>query len=343
MNHKAVATGHPHPNPSPEGRGTNKTGILLANLGTPDAPTPRAVRRYLREFLSDPRVVELPRIAWWPILYGFILPLRPRRSAAAYAKIWQPEGSPLLINSELQRDALQAHLDAHGLRATVALGMRYGSPSIDVALDELRRGGCRRIVVLPLYPQFSATTTASTFDGVSRALRGWRALPALSFINSYYDRPGYIDALAATVREFRAANGSGEKLLMSFHGLPQANVDAGDPYERQCRETGFRLAAALDLADDDWQISFQSRLGAAAWLKPYTADTVRAWGRSGIKTIDVICPGFAADCLETLEEIAIRNGEYFREAGGESLRYVPALNARDDHIKFLSDMLASYL
>jgi ferrochelatase len=318
-------------------------GILLANLGTPDAPTPRAVRRYLREFLSDSRVVELPRAVWGPVLYGFVLPLRSRRSAAAYARIWQPEGSPLLVNSEKQRDALQAELDARGIAATVALGMRYGKPSIAAALDELRRSGCRRIIILPLYPQFSATTTASTFDGVAHALRRWRDLPAFSFINHYHDRRGYVDALAATVREFRAANGSGEKLLMSFHGLPQANIDAGDPYERQCRETAAALAAALALKDEDWQIAFQSRLGAAAWLKPYTADTVRAWGRAGIKTIDVICPGFAADCLETLEEIAIRNGEYFREAGGQALRYIPALNARADHIRFLSDTLASYL
>ncbi|HET6655559.1 MAG TPA: ferrochelatase [Gammaproteobacteria bacterium] len=318
-------------------------GVLLTNLGTPDAPTAPAVRRYLRDFLSDPRVVDLPRVAWNPVLYGFILPLRPRRSAAAYAKIWQPEGSPLLVHSLAQRDALQAALDARlDEPAVVALGMRYGKPSIGSALDELRRKGCRRLVVLPLYPQFSATTTASTFDAVARAFSGWRDLPAFSFINDYYDRPDYISALAASVREFRAAHGSGGKLLLSFHGLPQRNVDAGDPYERQCRETGARLAAALGLGDNEWMIAFQSRLGAAAWLKPYTADTVREWGRAGIKTIDVICPGFPADCLETLEEIAIRNGEYFRDAGGDSLRYIPALNARDDHIAALANMIESY-
>ncbi|HET7369622.1 MAG TPA: ferrochelatase [Gammaproteobacteria bacterium] len=319
-------------------------GVLLTNLGTPDAPTAPAVRRYLREFLSDPRVVDLPRAAWNPILYGFILPLRPRRSAAAYAKIWQPEGSPLLVHSVAQCNALQVALDARSDKPTVvALGMRYGTPSIASGLEELRRHGCRRIIVLPLYPQFSATTTASTFDAVARTLRGWRDLPALSFINEYYRRADYIEALAASVREFRTAHGSGEKLLLSFHGLPQSHVDAGDPYEQQCRETGARLAAALGLDDDEWTVAFQSRLGAAAWLKPYTADTVHEWGQAGLKTVDVICPGFAADCLETLEEIAIRNGEYFRAAGGESLRYVPALNARDDHIAVLADMIENYI
>ncbi|HET7570973.1 MAG TPA: ferrochelatase [Gammaproteobacteria bacterium] len=318
-------------------------GVLLANLGTPEAPTPRAVRRYLREFLSDPRVVELPRAAWWPVLYGFILPLRPRRSAAAYEKIWQTAGSPLLVYSRAQREALQAALDERlDEPVAVALGMRYGKPSVPAALEELRDRGCRRIVVVPLYPQYSATTTGATFDAVTRCLQGWRELPALDFINGYHDRPGYIDALAASVREFRAANGSGDKLLLSFHGLPQRNVDLGDPYEQQCRETGARLAAALGLGDDEWLVSFQSRLGAAAWLKPYTDETVREWGRAGLKTIDVICPGFSADCLETLEEIAIRNAEYFRAAGGDTLRYIPALNARADHIAFLAEMITRY-
>jgi ferrochelatase len=318
-------------------------GVLLANLGTPEAPTPRAVRRYLREFLSDPRVVELPRAAWWPVLYGFILPLRPRRSAAAYEKIWQTAGSPLLVYSRAQREALQAALDERlDEPVVVALGMRYGKPSVPAALEELRHRGCRRIVVVPLYPQYSATTTGATFDAVTRCLQGWRELPALDFINGYHDRPGYIDALAASVREFRAANGSSDKLLLSFHGLPQRNVDLGDPYEQQCRETGARLAAALGLGDDEWLVSFQSRLGAAAWLKPYTDETVRGWGRAGLKTIDVICPGFSADCLETLEEIAIRNAEYFRAAGGDTLRYIPALNARADHIAFLAEMITRY-
>lgn len=288
-------------------------------------------------------MVELPRAAWWPVLYGFILPLRPRRSAAAYQKIWQTAGSPLLVYSRAQREALQAALDERlDVPAVVSLGMRYGHPSVPAALDELREQGCRQIVVLPLYPQYSATTTGATFDAVTGRLQRWRELPALGFINGYHDRPGFIDALAASVREFRAANGSGEKLLLSFHGLPQRNVDLGDPYERQCRETATKLAVALDLRDDDWQVSFQSRLGAAAWLKPYTDETVREWGRSGVRAIDVICPGFAADCLETLEEIAIRNDEYFREAGGEALRYIPALNARADHVAFLADLIASY-
>ncbi|HET8552186.1 MAG TPA: ferrochelatase [Gammaproteobacteria bacterium] len=322
---------------------TAPLGVLLANLGTPEAPTPRAVRRYLREFLSDRRVVELPRAAWWPVLYGFILPLRPRRSAAAYEKIWQTAGSPLLVYSRAQREALQAALDERlDEPVVVALGMRYGNPSVPAALKELRDRGCRRIVVLPLYPQYSATTTGATFDAVTRCLQGWRELPTLDFISGYHDRPGYIEALAASVREFRAANGSGEKLLLSFHGLPQRNVDLGDPYEQQCRDTGARLAAALGLGEDDWQVSFQSRLGAAAWLRPYTDETVREWGRAGRKTVDVICPGFSSDCLETLEEIAIRNAEYFRAKGGDTLRYIPALNARADHIAFLAEMITRY-
>jgi ferrochelatase len=318
-------------------------GVLLANLGTPDAPTPRAVRRYLNQFLNDRRVIEMPRAAWWPILYGFVLPLRPRRSAAAYRKIWYENGSPLLVHSKEQRAALESALDKRlGAHVEVALGMRYGRPSIATALGELKRGGCERIIVLPLYPQYSATTTGSTFDAVAGDLRGRRELPALDFINEYHDRPEYIDALASSVREFRAENGTGEKLLLSFHGLPQRNVDLGDPYQEQCRTTAARLAAKLELGDDAWRVSFQSRLGAAAWLKPYTVDTVREWAAAGVETIDVICPGFAADCLETLEEIAIRNAEYFRAAGGQTLRYIPALNARADHIAFLADLVMAH-
>lgn len=310
------------------------TGILLVNLGTPDAPSPRALRRYLREFLSDRRVVALPRALWWPILYTLILSWRPRRSARAYAKIWTAEGSPLLVNAQAQAAALREALAPR----PVELGMCYGRPSIARGLAELRARNCRRIVVVPAYPQSAAATTGAAFDAVARELARWRDVPALRFAGSYYSHPGYIAALAASVREFRAAHGAGEKLLMSFHGLPQTAVEAGDPYEKQCRATAAALADALQLPADGWAISFQSRLGAARWIQPYTMDTVRAWGRAGIKTIDVICPGFAADCLETLEEIALRNAEYFREAGGKTLRYIPALNARPDHIKLLAEL-----
>jgi ferrochelatase len=318
--------------------------VLLVNLGTPAAPTASAIRRFLREFLSDPRVVELPRIVWLPLLYGLILPLRPARLAEKYRAVWTDQGSPLLQISKRQAQALAAELSRRqGVEIAVGLGMRYGEPSIDAALRDLESQGVRRLLVLPLYPQYSATTTASAFDAVFVQLRNRRALPELRTINQYHDHPGYIAALADSVRTHRAAKGSGDHLLMSFHGIPQHCVDRGDPYFDQCQETGQLLAQALHLESGRWSISFQSRLGKAQWLQPYTDAEVRRLAAAGIKTLDVICPGFSADCLETLEEVALRYAEDFKNAGGKELRYVPALNDAPAHIGVLADLVAENL
>lgn len=314
-------------------------GILLTNLGTPDAPERGAVRRYLAEFLSDPRVVEQPRWLWLPVLHGVILNTRPRKSAAAYAKIWWDEGSPILVIARRQAAALQAALDARLSRpAHVALAMRYGTPSIEQGLESLRAAGCRQMLVFPLYPQYSATTTATTFDKVGSILRGWRDQPQLRTITRYYDESGYIDALAESVRRHWAIHGQAERLLLSFHGIPQRYADEGDPYPEECHTTARRLIDALELAPDAWQVSFQSRFGREPWLAPYTDRTLETWASQGVKNVDVICPGFSADCLETLEEIAITNRELFTARGGETLNYIPALNDNDSHIAALAEL-----
>lgn len=313
-----------------------KLGVLLTNLGTPEAPTTGAVRHYLREFLSDPRVVEVPRALWWFILRGAILPFRPARSAAAYQKIWTAQGSPLLVHAEAQTAAVREQLEnALPGRIEVALGMRYGRPSIASALHKLKAAGVRRLVVLPLYPQYSASTTASTFDAISAELMRWRWLPELRFVSHYHDEPAYIAALAASVRDYWQQYGRGERLLVSFHGLPQKYLDKGDPYHCQCHKTARLLAEALQLPAAQCKVAFQSRVGREPWLKPYTDELLAEWGRAGAGTVDVICPGFSADCLETLEEIAMQNAEFFVQAGGKQLRYIPALNERPDHIEFL--------
>ncbi len=315
-------------------------GVLVCNLGTPEAPTTGAVRRYLAEFLSDPRVVERPRWLWLPLLHGIILNLRPRRSAHAYRQIWTDAGSPLMLHSAAQRDGLATRLAARVPGGCiVALGMRYGQPSIASALRDLAQARARRMLVLPLYPQYSASSTASALDAVYRELQHWRRMPELRTINDYHAEPGYIATLAASVREHWATQGRGERLLMSFHGLPRAYVLAGDPYHDQCRTTGRLLAEALGLAPEEWRLSFQSRFGPQAWLEPYTDRTLAAFARDGVRTVDVLCPGFAADCLETLEEIAMQNGARFVGLGGSALRYIPALNARGDHL----DMLAALI
>jgi ferrochelatase len=327
------------PSPSPEPTRAHATpqrcGVLLANLGTPDAPTPAAIRRYLAEFLADPRVVEIPRALWWPILYGFILPFRPRRLAHAYRSIWTADGSPLLAIGRAQQAGLQRRL---GDDVPVALGMRYGTPSIAAAVEELLARGARRIVVLPLYPQYSATTTATVFEAVIDHVRPMRWWPELHFVNGYHDEPAYIDALAASVRTHWARHGRGEHLLMSFHSIPVHCLDAGDPYYCFSQKTARLLAAALQLAPEAWTLSFQSRIGRAKWLSPYTDAVIERLARSGVKTVDAICPGFPADCLETLEEVALRYGEQFRAAGGSELRYIAALNAGDAHLDFLTEL-----
>jgi len=319
-------------------------GVLLFNLGTPDAPTTPAVRRYLAEFLSDPRVIELPRTLWWPILHGILLRLRPRRSARAYRSVWMEQGSPLLAISRRQADALQARLDRHlSGRVRVVLGMRYGNPSIAAALAGLRDLNARRILVLPLYPQYSATTTASGFDAITAELAIWRRLPELRFVNQYHDEPGYIAALAQSVRAHRTEQGEPDRLLFSFHGLPREYLLRGDPYGCQCRKTARLLAEALGLAPQQWQIAFQSRVGRMEGLRPYTDETLTAWGHEGVKKVQVVCPGFAADCLETLEEIAVENRARFLAAGGEDFSYIPALNDRADHITALEALVLKHV
>ncbi|MGH8443082.1 MAG: ferrochelatase [Nevskiaceae bacterium] len=316
-----------------------RPGVLLTNLGTPDAPTPQAIRPYLREFLSDRRVVDLPRWLWLPVLHGVILPLRPRKLAPLYARIWRTDGSPLLALTRGLGAAL-----AGALRdVPVAVAMRYGSPGIAAGLEQLRAAGVDRVVVLPLYPQYSGTTTASAFDGVEAALRalGWQ--PPLARIADYHADDGYIAALAAGVREHWAAHGRGEHLLLSFHGIPQRYADRGDPYGRQCQETARRLAGALQLRDGDWQLAYQSRVGKAAWLGPYTDVVIPLLARRGVRRLDVACPGFAVDCLETLDEVVIRYQAAFVAAGGEALRYVPALNARPDHVAALARIATAHL
>ncbi len=319
-------------------------GVLVANLGTPDAPTPRALRRYLRQFLSDPRVVELPRAPWWVILNLFVLATRPRRSARLYRRIWCAEGSPLLLISRRQAAALEHALKARvGSPLRVALGMRYGSPSLASALGELRRRGCRRILVLPLYPQYSSATTGSTVQAVFAELARWRWIPELRTVTSYHDHAPYIAALAASVRDAWSADGEPERLLVSFHGIPRKTFLAGDPYYCHCQRTARLLGEVLGLPDAHLAVAFQSRFGRQPWLQPYTDVTLRRWGSEGLASVDVVCPGFAADCLETLEEIAETNRELFRYAGGGRFRYLPALNDRPDHIAALADLCLTHL
>jgi ferrochelatase len=324
-----------------------RLGVLLVNLGTPDASTPAAVRRFLAEFLWDPRIIEAPRWLWWLALHGVILRLRPAKSAHAYRQIWSEDGSPLLLHSLGLSKAVRgllatghdaAYPAALGSEPEVALGMSYGSPSIAQALGELRRAGARRLVVLPLYPQYSGTTTGSVFDRVSRELQRWRWIPELHFINGYHEHGGYIDAVSESIRNHWRVHEQ-THLLFSFHGIPQRYQLAGDPYYRQCMQTARVVAARLDLDAADWSISFQSQVGREAWLRPYTDETLIQYAREGRKRITVVCPGFATDCLETLEEIDLRNRQSFLDHGGEYYQYVPALNASEAHAQLLADIV----
>lgn len=315
-------------------------GILLTNLGTPDAPERAALKRYLREFLSDRRVVELHPLLWQPILRGIILNLRPQRSAQAYRRVWSEEGSPLLAISQRQAAALRQYLAAQYHRPLrVELGMRYGNPSLESALDRLLTENIERLLVLPLYPQYSASTTASTFDQLARILMRRRNLPGFEFIRCYGTDPGYILALAHSVREYQQVHGQPDRLMLSFHGIPREYAEKGDPYPEECAATARLLAAALGLADGQWQLSFQSRFGPREWLQPYTDATLKQWGKEGVAHVQVICPGFAADCLETLEEINEQNRDLFLHAGGQRFGYIPALNDRADHIAALANLL----
>jgi ferrochelatase len=318
-----------------------KTGVLLINLGTPDAPTAQALRRYLAEFLWDRRVVDLPRPLWWLILHGIILRTRPAKSAAAYKSVWREGGSPLLVISRQQQQKLQALLDEKAAgRYHVALGMRYGNPSIASALEELRNRDVEELIVLPLYPQNSCSTTGSSFDALAMAMQQHRFVPPQRFIADYHDHPLYIKALAETVRGAWQQHPQPDRLVISFHGTPRRFRDEGDLYYEQCQATARLLAAELGLADGQWLVSFQSRFGKEEWLKPYTDVTLQELPEQEVKSVDVICPGFSADCLETLEEIAKENRDYFLHSGGEQFHYIPALNAGQSHIELFAELIA---
>ena len=320
------------------------TAILLVNLGTPDAPTASAVRRYLKQFLWDPRVVEIPRAIWWFILNGIILTIRPAKSAAKYAQIWTAAGSPLKVNTEGQATRLQAFFSRHANNALkIEYAMRYGSPSIAGKLDQLKANGAQRILILPLYPQFAASTTASVMDDVADWIKRTRNPPELRFVRNYHDDTAYINALATSVRAHWAANEKPQTLLMSFHGLPERSLTLGDPYFCECQKTGRLLAEALQLSGDEYKITFQSRFGRAKWLQPYTQATLEQMGRDGQQSVDVICPGFTSDCLETLEEIAMECKTAYLEAGGNNFRYIPCLNQNTDWIAALADVAQRHL
>ncbi|HBZ2339031.1 TPA: ferrochelatase [Klebsiella pneumoniae] len=315
-----------------------KTGILLANLGTPDAPTPGAVKRYLRQFLSDKRVVDTSRLLWWPLLRGVILPIRSPRVAKLYQSVWMEEGSPLMVYSRRQQQALATRLPD----TPVALGMSYGSPSLASAVDDLLAQGVEHIVVLPLYPQYSCSTVAAVWDELARILAKKRAIPGISYIRDYAEHPDYIHALAASVRASFAVHGEPDLLLLSYHGIPQRYANQGDDYPQRCRDTTRELVSALGLPPERVMMTFQSRFGREPWLTPYTDETLKMLGEKGTKHIQVLCPGFAADCLETLEEIAVQNREIFLEAGGKQYEYIPALNADAAHIEMMVNLTAPY-
>ena len=320
-----------------------KIGVLLINLGTPDLPEPGAVRVYLRQFLSDPRVVEIPRPLWLPLLHGLILPLRSARSAAKYRTIWTPEGSPLKVWTERQSKRLQGWLGENGHRVRVAYAMRYGTPSIASQLDALADAGADRILVLTAYPQYSGTTTASVIDAVSAWSRRRRSIPELRFVNRYHDDRGYILALARRIERHWREHGRPEQLVMSFHGVPERTLRLGDPYHCECRKTARLLAEALQLAPEQYTVSFQSRFGKAKWLEPYTQPTLEALARAGTRRVDVVCPGFTSDCLETLEEIAMECRDAFLAAGGRDFHYIPCLNDETDWIHALGHIAQQHL
>jgi len=320
-----------------------RTGLLVVNLGSPQEPTAHATRRYLAEFLGDPRVVEIPRWAWMPILHGIVLRVRPAKSAAKYATIWTPEGSPLAAGTARLTTLLQGHLGEEGLPLLVRHAMRYGQPSVASQLDALRAGGATRILVMPLYPQYSAATTGSVFDAVATWGSDSRVVPELRFVRAYHDDPMYIQALAAQVRAHWAREGRGPMLVMSFHGLPHRSLMLGDPYHCECQKTGRLLAQELGLGPDEYRVTFQSRFGRARWLEPYTEPTLKELAARGIGRVDVVCPGFAIDCLETLEEIAQEAREAFLAADGREFHYIPCLNDSPGHVRALGALIQRQL
>jgi len=322
------------------------TAIVLVNLGTPEAPTAPALKRYLRQFLSDPRVVEIPRPVWWLILNGIILNTRPKKSAEKYAAVWTPEGSPLKVHTERQAKFLAGYLGERGHHVTVVWAMRYGAPALSGVLDRLLAAGVTRILLLPMYPQYSATTTATVIDEACNWLLRRRNQPEMRFVRNFHDDPGYIEALEHTVRKHWMRHGplsTGDQLIISFHGLPRRNLDLGDPYFCECMKTGRLLAERLNLGPEKYRICFQSRFGKAEWLQPYTAPTLAALGKAGTRRVDIICPGFVADCLETLEEIAMEGKTSFLASGGHEFHYIPALNEDHGWLAALTSLVERHL
>lgn len=333
------------------------TAVVLINLGTPDAPTPPAVRRYLREFLSDTRVIEIPKLLWGIILNLFILPFRPKRVAEAYASIWDKNADGSLGDSPMrrilfeQRDKLAANLNQHyasdiaagNMQVSVHAAMTYGNPNVTQQLNQLIADGVQHVIILPMFPQFSATTTAAVFDTISRWMQAQRNLPHVTFIKDYFANPLYIDALVKSIQDFQTHHGKPQKLLFSFHGIPQPYADKGDPYPQRCHCSAAQVAHQLGLAEDDWLVSFQSRFGKQEWVKPYTNVVLTAWGQQKVASVQVLSPAFSADCLETLEELAVENKHNFQQAGGGDYHYIPALNADDAHIAVFADVVKAHI
>lgn len=321
-----------------------KIGVLLTNLGTPDAPDTPSLRRYLAEFLADPRVVEFPRFLWRIILHGIILRIRPSRSAKAYKTVWTEQGSPLAIYTKAQAEGVERRLQSkYGDDIEVAWAMRYGQPSVHSGIEALMSKGVQKMVVLPLYPQYSGSTTASTFDALAKDFTQRRWIPELRFINCYHDNPDYITALVNKIKQYRAEHEAADKLIFSYHGIPKRYLDNGDPYHCHCYKTTRLVAEALDLSSDQYMTTFQSRFGREEWLQPYTDETMKALPGMGVKSVQVVCPGFSSDCLETIEEIGEESREYFEEAGGEQFGYIPCLNDDDAHLDALTTLIETNL
>lgn len=316
----------------------DRIGVLVTNLGTPAAPTKQALRPYLKQFLSDPRVVEIPRLIWWFILNGVILNIRPSRSAKSYASVWTDEGSPLMTHTKHQAEAIREHFSADD-NIVVEFAMRYGEPSVTAAIESFVRQGVRKLLVLPLYPQYSASTSASTFDAIAEDFTQRRWLPDLRFISHYHDRPAYIGAVAGRIQKHWQDHERAQLLIFSFHGVPQRYLDNGDPYHCECHKTARLIAERLGLTSDEYKVVFQSRFGREEWLRPYCDETLKALPGAGVKSVQMVCPGFSSDCLETIEEIGIENRDYFLEAGGERYEYIPALNDDVEHIAMLTDLI----
>ncbi|WP_020408207.1 ferrochelatase [Hahella ganghwensis] len=340
----------------------DKIGVLITNLGTPDAPTPKALRKYLAEFLSDPRVVEIPRLIWLMILHGIILRVRPAKSAKAYQSVWSDNGSPLLVHTQEQAHALQNYFQSEesdfqrtkehtecktqktaDSNILVDFAMRYGTPSITDTIESMLSRGVRKLLVVPLYPQYSATTTASTFDAIAKDFKERRWLPDLRFVTHYHDHDAFITAACKRIQEYWDQHGRADRLILSFHGIPKRNLLEGDPYYCECQKTSRLMIEKLGVDPETVMTTFQSRFGKQEWLKPYTDETLRSLPAKGVKSVQVFCPGFSADCLETIEEIAVENRDYFLEAGGESYDYISALNAREDHIAALAEIIRENL